>query len=84
MLVAAGRSQTLVEFTYDGFRRLVEPYKIEYYVRKSDGIGSEYFWGYDRSGGKSGRIGMKQFFCSKIQSVRLTDLSFVPRYPVDF
>jgi len=62
VIVAAGRSQTLVEFTYDGFRRLVEPYKIEYYVRKSDGIGSEYFWGFDRSGGKSGRIGMKQFF----------------------
>jgi predicted nucleotidyltransferase component of viral defense system len=48
-IVAAGRSQTLVELVYDdGIRRLVEPYKIEYYVRKSDGVGLEYFWGYDR------------------------------------
>lgn len=39
-LAAAGRSQTLVELVYDdGIRRLVEPYKIEYYVRKSDGVG---------------------------------------------
>jgi predicted nucleotidyltransferase component of viral defense system len=54
-IVAAGRSQTLVELVYDdGIRRLVEPYKIEYYVRKSDGVGLEYFWGYDRTGGKSG------------------------------
>jgi hypothetical protein len=59
VIVAAGRSQTLMEFTYDGFRRLVEPYKIEYHVRKSDGIGSEHFWGYDKTGGKSGRIGIK-------------------------
>jgi hypothetical protein len=73
----------LVELTYDGFRRLIEPYKIEYYVRKSDGIGSEYFWGYDHSGGKSGHIGMKQFFCNKIQFARVTDTSFVPRYPID-
>ena len=82
-IVDAGRSRTLVELTYDGFRRLIEPYKIEYYVRKSDGIGSEYFWGYDHTGGKSGRIGMKQFFCSKIQFVRATDVSFVLRYPIE-
>jgi len=83
VIVTAGRSRTLVELTYDGFRRLIEPYKIEYYVRKSDGIGSEYFWGYDHTGGKSGRIGMKQFFCSKIQFARATDMSFVPRYPIE-
>jgi hypothetical protein len=82
-IVTAGRLRTLVELTYDGFRRLIEPYKIEYYVRKSDGIGSEYFWGYDHTGGKSGRIGMKQFFCSKIQFARATDMSFIPRYPIE-
>ena len=83
-ILTAGRLRTLVELTYDGFRRLIEPYKIEYYVRKSDGIGSEYFWGYDHTGGKSGRIGMKQFFCSKIQFARATDMGFIPRYPIEF
>ena len=82
ILVAAGRSSTLVEFVYDGFRRLVEPYKIEYYVRKSDGVGSEYFWGYDLTGGRSRKIGMKQFFCNKIRNARTTDITFVPRYTI--
>jgi hypothetical protein len=83
VLVAAGRSRTLVELTYDGFRRLVEPYKIDYHVRKSDAIGSEYFWGYDRSGGRSGSVTIKTFLCDKIQSARPTNMSFVPRYQIE-
>ena len=68
---------------YDGYRRLVEPYKLEYYVRKSDRHGSEYFWGYDTRGGKSQRIDIKQFFCHKIVSASESSVSFVPRYPVE-
>jgi len=83
-LVAAGRSQTLVELIYDdGIRRLVEPYKIEYYVRKKDGMGLEYFWGYDRTGGKSGP-GIKRFICDKIFSVRPTTMAFVPQFQSEF
>jgi predicted nucleotidyltransferase component of viral defense system len=83
-IVAAGRSQTLVELVYDdGIRRLVEPYKIEYYVRKSDGVGLEYFWGYDRTGGKSGP-GIKRFICDKILSVRPTDMGFLPQFQPEF
>lgn len=83
-LVQAGRSQTLVELIYDdGVRRLVEPYKIEYYGRKKDGRGLEYFWGYDRTGGKSGP-GIKRFICDKIFSVRPTDLGFVSQFQAEF
>jgi len=83
-LVAAGRSQTLVELIYDdGIRRLVEPYKIEYYMRKKDGMGLEYFWGYDRTGGKSGP-GIKRFICDKIFSVRPTDMGFIPQFQPEF
>jgi hypothetical protein len=74
---------TMVELVYGGYRRLVEPYKLEYYVRKSDGIGQEYFWGYDRSGGKSGATGIKMFICNKIQNVQLTQIRFSPRYDVE-
>jgi predicted nucleotidyltransferase component of viral defense system len=83
VLISAARHRHLVDMMYDGFRRLVEPYKLEYYVRKSDGHGSEYFWGYDTSGGKSRRICMKQFFCHKIASASESSTSFVPRYPVE-
>jgi predicted nucleotidyltransferase component of viral defense system len=83
-IVAAGRSQTLVQLVYDdGIRRLVEPYKIEYYVRKKDGVGLEYFWGYDRTGGKSGP-GIKRFICDKIFSVRPTDMGFTPQFQPEF
>lgn len=80
VIISSVQSHTLIELTYDGLRRLVEPYRIEYYVRKSDGTGSEYFWGYDTSGGKSGRIGIKQFFCNKIRFARPTNISFTPRF----
>jgi hypothetical protein len=52
-IISAGRSRAMVELTYDGYRRLVEPYKLEYYVRKKDGRGLEYFWGWDTTGGRA-------------------------------
>jgi hypothetical protein len=83
VLISAARNQRMVEMTYDGHRRLVEPYKLEYYVRKSDGHGSEYFWGFDTSGGKSGKIGIKQFFCHKIASAAESSRAFAPRYAIE-
>jgi hypothetical protein len=73
----------MVEMVYDGYTRLVEPYKLEYYVRKSDGHGSEYFWGWDTSGGKSGEVRIKQFFCYKIASAVESTRTHVPRFPVE-
>lgn len=84
VLMAAGRNREIVELRYDGYMRLVEPYRLEYYRRKSDGRGAEYFWGFDLSGGKSGKIGIKQFFCDKIQSARPIGRAFAPRYPIAF
>jgi predicted nucleotidyltransferase component of viral defense system len=82
-IIGAGRTRTMVRLSYDGYDRLIEPYKLEYYVRKKDGQGLEYFWGWDTSGGKSGKVGIKQFICDKIQSVRPTSQSFQPRYTVE-
>jgi hypothetical protein len=69
--------------TYDGYERLVEPYKLEYYVRKKDGRGLEYFWGWDTTGGRSGSVGIKQFICDKIQSVHSTAQRYQPRYNIE-
>ena len=73
----------MIELTYHNFRRLVEPYKLEYYVRKRDGQGSEYFWGYDTSGGESRKQSIKMFMCDEIQAVALTDLGYEARFPVE-
>ena len=83
VLKSAAHNRHMVDMTYEGYRRHVEPYKLEYYVRKSDGHGSEYFWGFDTSGGKSGRVGIKQFFCHKIVSASESPRTFVPRYAVE-
>jgi Nucleotidyl transferase AbiEii toxin, Type IV TA system len=83
-IIGAGRSRMMVQLSYDGYDRLIEPYKLEYYVRKKDGRGLEYFWGWDTTGGKSGTVGIKQFICDKIQSVRTTAREFQPRFPVEF
>lgn len=83
ILISAGRSRTLVELTYDGYTRLVEPYAFEYRVRKKDRMGIEYFWGWDQTGGKSGKAGIKMFISDKIESVLPTNISFSPRYPIE-
>lgn len=83
-IINAGREQKMVELTYDGYDRLIEPYSMEYYVRKKDGVGQEYFWGFDTSGGKSGKQSIKMFICDKIESCRPTSYTFSPRYAVEF
>lgn len=74
----------MVLLSYDGFDRFVEPYRLEYYVRKKDGRGLEYFWGWDTTGGRSGKTGIKQFICDKITSVQESARSFHPRFAVEF
>ena len=51
---------------------------------RATGEARKYFWGFDMSGGKSGKIGIKQFFCDKIQSARSIGRTFVPRFPIAF
>jgi len=36
-IIGAGRSQMMLRLAYDGYERIVEPYKLEYHVRKKDG-----------------------------------------------
>ena len=57
VISAAGRHRHLLGITYKGIARTVEPYSVQYKVRKSDGRGFEYFNAYDRTRGPS----MKSF-----------------------
>lgn len=83
-IINAGRSQTLVDLLYEGINRTVEPYKLEFRVRKSDNRGLEYFWAYDPSGsGRSGKPGIKMYICDKIQAVRNTGLRFSPQFDIE-
>jgi predicted nucleotidyltransferase component of viral defense system len=70
----AGANRLLVEFTYDGRRRLVEPYSLR---RASTGNLLLYGW-------EQGSTHIKAFNVAKMQGVRPTKASFQPRYRVEF
>ncbi|MDA2923307.1 nucleotidyl transferase AbiEii/AbiGii toxin family protein [Acidobacteria bacterium AH-259-L09] len=82
-IMEAGSNLTLLEVVYDGVKRLVEPYSLVYKVRKTDGVGQEYFYVWDRTGGRSSGPGIKSFLHHKISSMRNTEEKFEPRLPVE-
>jgi predicted nucleotidyltransferase component of viral defense system len=80
-IMEAGQKQTLLGITYKGQRRLVEPYSLSYKIRK-DGVGQEYFYGYDTTGGNS-PPGIKTFIADEISHIEITETKFEPRYPIE-
>lgn len=80
-IIDAGSNMTLLEVVYDGIKRIVEPYSLVYKIPKG-GYGQEYFYVYDRTGGRSGP-GIKCFVNSKVESIELTTEKFTPRFPVE-
>ena len=84
VIIESGRAFRMIEAEYHGIRRLIEPYKLEFKVRKKDNRGFEYFYGWDRTGGRSSPPGIKSFFSDELRAVTTTALQFVPRYPVEF
>lgn len=80
-IMEAASSLTLLEVAYDGHPRLVEPYSLVF-KRRQDGVAREYFYCYDRTGGRSAP-GIKVFVQEKIQSIRNTAEKFEPRFAVE-
>jgi predicted nucleotidyltransferase component of viral defense system len=81
-IMQAASNLTTLDITYDGQRRLVEPYSLVF-KRRKDGFGQEYFYAYDQTGGRTTGPGLKTFLHSKIQSLANTDQGFEPRMPVE-
>jgi len=81
-IMEGGRLLRLLRLVYDGYERLVEPYSLTF-KRRQDGVGREYFYAWDRSGGSSGQVGIKSFLAEKVQSVSLTEEQFEPRYLIE-
>jgi hypothetical protein len=80
-ILQAAVDQTLLRMAYHGSVRLIEPYALAYKVR-SDGVGQEYFYAYDTTGGNSGR-GIKSFLQSGIARLENTDIKFQPRFRIE-
>ena len=81
-IMEAGKTKTLLKLTYKGFERLVEPYSLKYKIRK-DGVGREYFYAYDTTGGRSGTKSIKSFVNEEIESLEKTTEEFKPQYLIE-
>jgi len=81
LILEAGATRRLLKITYQHRTRQIEPYSLVF-KRRKDGVGQEYFYAYDQTGG-SNPPGIKAFLHQNIQDLELTSASFVPRFPVD-
>jgi len=81
-IIDAGRNLSILNLTYDGLKREVEPYSLTY-KRRKDGFGQEYFYAYDRTGGRTSGPGIKCLVHNKIQNLEITKNKFEPRFPVE-
>jgi predicted nucleotidyltransferase component of viral defense system len=70
----AGANRLLIEFVYDGTRRLVEPYSL-----RQSSAGNLLLYGWEQ-----GSTHIKAFTISKMRAVRSTNIAFQPRYRVEF
>jgi predicted nucleotidyltransferase component of viral defense system len=82
LIIEAGQEQKLLRIIYDGIARMIEPYALKYKTRK-DGVSNEYFYAWDRTGGRSWKTGIKALMQDKIQSIEKTNESFEPRFEIE-
>jgi hypothetical protein len=80
-ILQAGSERRLLRVTYHGHTRLVEPYSLSF-KRRQDGIGREYLFVHDRTGGRT-EPGTKTMVHTDIQHLELTEETFSPRYDVE-
>jgi hypothetical protein len=81
-IMESARLHRLLRFMYDGLERVVEPYALVF-KRRRDGVAREYFYGWDRIGGRSGEVGIKSYIADKVHSVSLLEETFEPRFPIE-
>jgi predicted nucleotidyltransferase component of viral defense system len=81
-IMQAGKDLKIMRLTYHGISREVEPYRLAFKERR-DGLAQEYLYAWDRTGGKSGKIGIKTFLQGGVQHIEITDQTFEPRFEVE-
>ncbi len=80
-ILDAGAKTTLLNIVYGGVPRRIEPYSLVF-KRRQDGSVLEYFYAWDRVGGRSGP-GIKAFVPERVQAVSTTEEQFEPRFPIE-
>ena len=81
-IMQAGADRRVIRLTDDGVRREVEPYSLVYKQRQ-DGHREEYFYVWDRTGGRTSGPGIKTLVNHKVRDLEVTSERFEPRYPIE-
>ena len=81
-ILQAGHDLTLLRIRYHGVERMAEPYSLKY-KRRRDGVGREYLYVYDRTGGRTSGPGLKSLVYDGVDSIVNTDIEFKPRFEVE-
>jgi predicted nucleotidyltransferase component of viral defense system len=81
-IMEAARLHRTLRLVYAGLERRVEPYALSF-KRRQDGVGREYFYAWDQTGGRSGQVGIKSYTADRVQSVAITEQTFEPRFPIE-
>jgi predicted DNA-binding transcriptional regulator YafY len=74
IIADAGRRRMLLDITYDGVSRIVEPYSF-----RMTGKGSRLFYGFCSIHAK-----IHSFNVSKIERIEILNMEFSPRWPIEF
>lgn len=82
LFLEAGSGTRLMEISYDGMARIVEPYALTY-KRRADGQAREYLYVWDRSGGSSGKPGIRSLVNPKVENPRILEDGFEPRFEIE-
>lgn len=81
-ILEAGSGKKLLELKYHGVTRLVEPYALMF-KRRKDGAAREYFYAWDRTGGRTSPPGIKTFVATDVGRIAVTDELFEPRFEIE-
>jgi predicted nucleotidyltransferase component of viral defense system len=81
-ILEAGADRRLLALTYQSVTRIVEPYSLVFKTRKTDGVGQEYFFVYDRTGGRRSGPGLKSLLHYNVQDIEVLEERFEPRFEV--
>jgi predicted nucleotidyltransferase component of viral defense system len=82
LILEAGADRKMMALTYQGVTRIVEPYSLTFKVRPSDGVGQEYLYVYDRTGGRRTGPGLKSLLHYNINALEVLQETFEPRFEV--
>ncbi len=81
-ILEAGAGRKLIRVAYHGVTRIMEPYSLVFKRRTSDNVAQEYFYVWDRTGGRRSGAGIKTLMHYDIRGLEVLEETFEPRFEI--